>query len=157
MANIVSIKDCDTANGNGIRVSIFFSGCRRHCKGCFNSSTWDFNQGTPVNDTFICNILDKCDRPYINGLSILGGEPLDPVNTPAVEQIIKAFRDRFGYSKDIWLWTGNQLEDVLHYGFIRDLDVIIDGEFIEAKKDLTLKYRGSSNQRVNYIERKGNL
>lgn len=154
MARIITIKENDIANGDGVRVSIFFAGCNRHCKGCFNASTWDFNQGEFIDAQMINRILELCKRHYIKGLSILGGEPLDPVNAPAVEQIIKAFRSEFGYSKDIWLWTGNLIEEMIHYPFIKELDVLVDGEFIEELKDIRLKYRGSSNQRVHRIRRK---
>lgn len=143
-----AIKKTDIANGEGVRVSLFVSGCRRHCKGCFNKETWDFSYGQPFNFTTIEEILEALDKPYIQGLSILGGEPLERENVPWVETLIMFVRGRFGDKKDIWLYTGFQYEEVKDYDLMYHIDVLVDGPFIEEQKDISLRFRGSKNQRV---------
>lgn len=154
-----NIKYCDTANGLGVRVSLFVSGCKRHCPGCFNECAQNFDYGTELTDVKIKEILDLVDKPYISGLTFLGGDPMELENQPDVYKIITKFRERYGYSKDIWLYTGytydinlakngdRYLEGVTD-NILNHVDIIVDGPFIEAKKDLKLAYRGSSNQRI---------
>ena len=141
----------DFANGPGVRVSLFVSGCSRQCPGCFNSEAWDPNFGKEFTKETIEEILnsidDKCE-----GLSLLGGDPLEDCNLNGVYDLILAFRNKFGYDKTIWLWTGYDAEflvnDPLRARIVNAIDVLVDGPFIEEKKDLSLAFRGSSNQRI---------
>lgn len=142
------IRKMDISNGPGVRVSIFFQGCLFHCKGCFNPETWDFNGGKEFNDDVINHVLDLCASDVISGLSILGGEPLNPQNILGTTKLAKAFKEKYP-EKTIWLWSGYLFDeytkdkDIVNY-----VDVIVDGQFkIELSSPL-LKYKGSSNQRV---------
>lgn len=150
--NITNIKYFSTVNGNGVRTAVFVSGCNLHCEGCFNSAAWSFNTGHKMTNEIINKILESIEPEYISGLSILGGEPMDPKNQPGVAILIKKFRERFGNKKDIWLWTGYEYDSIPFDGdtlyIISNVDVIVDGPFIAKKKDLNLPYRGSSNQRI---------
>ena len=146
------IKRFDIANGVGIRTSVFVSGCSNKCKGCFNQELWDKNYGQEFTDETIKEILDSIDKPYIDGLSILGGDPLEYYNLKMVDKLIVEFRKRFGFNKSIWMWTGYLLEDIINddrrWEVVRKLDYLVDGPFIQKKKNLKLKYRGSENQRI---------
>lgn len=147
--NYAAIKTTDVANGTGVRVSLFVSGCRRHCKGCFNSETWDFNFGNFFDDKAMQEILTALDHDYIEGFSLLGGEPFEPENREEVKRILNEVRGRFS-NKTIWCYTGNRYENLIDDArdIIELLDVLIDGEFVEEKKNLRLKFRGSENQRI---------
>ena len=146
------IKRFDIANGVGIRTSVFVSGCSNKCKGCSNQELWDKDYGQEFTDETIKEILDSIDKPYIDGLSILGGDPLEYYNLEMVDKLIVEFRKRFGFNKSIWMWTGYLLEDIINDGrrreVVRKLDYLVDGPFIQKKKNLKLKYRGSENQRI---------
>ena len=146
------IERCDIANGVGIRTSVFVSGCSNKCKGCFNQELWDKDYGQEFTDETIKEILDSIDKPYIDGLSILGGDPLEYYNLEMVDKLIVEFRKRFGFNKSIWMWTGYLLEDIINddrrWEVVRKLDYLVDGPFIQKKKNLKLKYRGSENQRI---------
>ena len=146
------IKRFDIANGVGIRTSVFVSGCSNKCKGCFNQELWDKDYGQEFTDETIKEILDSIDKPYIDGLSILGGDPLEYYNLEMVDKLIIEFRKRFGFNKSIWMWTGYLLEDIMNddrrWEVVRKLDYLVDGPFIQKKKNLKLKYRGSENQRI---------
>lgn len=150
--NITNIKYFSTVNGTGVRTAVFVAGCNLHCDGCFNNGAWSFEVGKGLSLELIDKILDSIEPEYISGLSILGGEPLDPKNQSGVAKLIRKFRQRFGDTKTIWLWTGYEYENVPlteHIFYIYDnVDVIVDGPFIAKKKDLNLPYRGSSNQRI---------
>lgn len=154
--NYGKIKYFDIVNGIGIRTSLFVSGCSNHCKGCFQPETWDFNYGQKFTDETIKEILDSIDNEHIAGLSILGGDPLEYNNLEMVNKLIDEFRNRFGFAKDIWMWTGYVLEDIMgentrklnKIDVARKVDILIDGRFELRKRDLKLKYRGSSNQRI---------
>ena len=156
--NYGRINDNDVANGEGIRVSLFVSGCRNHCKGCFNEETWDFNYGKPFTEKEAAHILKVLDNPYIQGLTILGGEPFEEENQPEVADLIRKVREKFGESKDIWMYTGYIVHKDLVIGdrkhteytdfILENVDVIVDGPFIEEQKDLTLRFKGSKNQRI---------
>lgn len=163
--NYAAIKKTDVANGPGIRVSLFVSGCTHGCKGCFNSEAWDFHYGREYTDTVEEDILRALEPEYIRGLSILGGEPMEPQNRGTVLALLKKARERYP-EKDIWCYTGYDYEkDLLRWkaqesseivsgklGEVTELlsliDVLVDGEFIEAKKNLRLAFRGSGNQRL---------
>ena len=146
------IKRFDIANGVGIRTSVFVSGCSNKCKGCFNQELWDKDYGQEFTDETIKEILDSIDKPYIDGLSILGGDPLEYYNLEMVNKLIVEFRKRFRFNKSIWMWTGYLLEDIINddrrWEVVRKLDYLVDGPFIQKKKNLKLKYRGSENQRI---------
>lgn len=151
------IKTVDVANGKGVRVSLFVSGCNHHCKGCFNSQAWDFNYGNDFTEKQIDQIINELDHPYISGLSLLGGEPLEHINQKGLLPLLKKVKEKFP-EKDIWCYTGytfdkdisenmfnnwDETKEVMSY-----IDVLVDGKFEEDKKDLKLKFRGSSNQRI---------
>lgn len=145
------IRKMDISNGEGVRVSLFVQGCSFHCKNCFNPETWDFNLGKEFTTTEIQKIIELANKDYIAGLSVLGGEPLHNNNVDEVFHIVSTFKEKFP-NKDIWLWTGFKFEDAIKDSkrkfILSKIDVLIDGQFEEDKKDLTLKWRGSSNQRV---------
>ena len=155
--NYATIKNCDIANGPGVRVSLFVSGCTHHCKNCFNKETWDFSFGKPFTAETEALLLKELAPDYINGLSLLGGEPFEPANQRALVPLLRAFRARFP-EKDVWVWTGCVLErDLLGESSWRCevteemlalTDTLVDGPFVESLKDLTLVFRGSSNQRI---------
>lgn len=148
--NYSEIKRCDIANGSGVRTTVFVSGCERGCPGCFNPSAWPFDAGKPMTDEVMRKVYDSILDPYIDGLSIVGGEPLHPRNLDGVRELMLGFRRRFGTTKTIWVWTGYRFEELddEQLAVICLADVLVDGPFIEAKKDLTLRFRGSSNQRI---------
>ena len=145
------IRKMDISNGEGVRVSLFVQGCSFHCKNCFNQETWDFNGGKEFTTSEIQKIIELADKDYIAGLSILGGEPLHNNNVDEVFHIVATFKEKVP-NKDIWLWTGFKFEDAIKDSkrklILCNIDVLIDGQFEEDKKDITLKWRGSSNQRV---------
>lgn len=154
--NYATIKNCDIANGLGVRVSLFVSGCRHHCKNCFNEVAWDFQYGQSFTEETEDYLLSLLEPEYINGLTILGGEPMEPENQGPLLAFIKKVKEQYP-QKDIWCYTGFTLEELVgdsraHTEMIKDLlsyiDVLVDGKFIDAKKDITLKFRGSSNQRL---------
>ena len=152
------IIENDVANGPGIRVSLFVSGCRNHCPGCFNQETWDFNFGEEYNDQVAARILKVLDNPYIEGLTILGGEPFEEENQPEVKKLLDQVRQKYGSAKTIWMYTGYLLDKDLKPGgrkhtdytdsILSMADVIVDGPFLDEKKDLMLRFKGSSNQRI---------
>ena len=152
--NFADIKRVDVANGPGVRVSLFVSGCTHRCPGCFNPETWDFTFGTPFGEEQLRELLTLLDRPYIRGLSLLGGEPFEPENQGAVLALVRRVRRELP-QKDIWCYTGYLFEDLAagkvgehSRDLLEQLDVLVDGPFVEAQKDLKLRFRGSGNQRI---------
>lgn len=141
------IRKMDISNGPGVRVSIFMQGCAFHCKNCFNPETWDFDKGLEFCDETIQKVLELCDRPQIKGLSILGGEPLHPDNIDGTTKLAMYFKNKFP-NKDIWLWTGFQFENLKNKEIMNYIDTLVDGQFKEECFNPTLKWRGSTNQRV---------
>lgn len=151
------IKNCDIANGPGVRVTLFVSGCTHHCEGCFNEETWDFQYGEPFAEETADRILGMLAPDYIEGLTLLGGEPLEPTNREALLPFLRAVKERYP-SKNIWCYSGYLFEtDILEKfctqwqpmrEFLSYLDVIVDGEFILEQKDIRLQFRGSANQRI---------
>ena len=141
------IRKMDISNGNGVRVSIFVQGCHFHCEGCFNPETWDFKLGKEYTLDIENRLLDFCKKDYIEGLSILGGEPLNPLNIKDVIELAKRFKELFP-NKTIWLWTGYLFEDIVDKDILKYIDVLVDGNFKIELKDPRLKYCGSKNQRV---------
>lgn len=146
------IETCDIANGPGVRLSIWVSGCGFHCPGCFNKEAWDPNHGKPFTEETIEYILYHLKPKEISGLSILGGEPLYFTNIRDVSLLCKRVKEEYGDKKSIWLWTGNVWENLTglnsQYHFLENIDVIIDGLYDKSKRNLSLKYSGSENQRV---------
>lgn len=155
--NYATIKPYDIANGPGVRVSLFVSGCTHHCPECFNPETWDFRYGTPYTDETTETILKALAPSYIKGLSLLGGEPFEPQNQPVVLELCRRVREALP-EKTIWCYSGYTLDQELLQPsrarcaetdeLLHLLDVLVDGEFIAAQKDLTLRFRGSRNQRI---------
>ncbi|MBQ0071182.1 MAG: anaerobic ribonucleoside-triphosphate reductase activating protein, partial [Spirochaetales bacterium] len=155
--NFGEIKDCDIANGTGVRVSLFVSGCRNHCKGCFQPQTWDFSYGKPFTASTEEYILGLLDRNYIAGLTILGGEPFEPQNQAVLLPFLKRVKVRFP-EKTIWVFSGYTYEEMTsdssHPGapetdeILSLIDVLIDGRFVEELRNLALQFRGSENQRL---------
>ncbi len=152
--NYADIKKVDVANGPGVRVSLFVSGCTHRCKECFNPETWDFDYGAPFGEAEIQRILSLLDKDYIRGLSLLGGEPFEPANQSAVLELLERVREELP-QKTVWCWSGFLFEALADSrvgahsrSLLEQLDVLVDGPFVLAKKDLGLRFRGSSNQRI---------
>jgi len=155
--NYAMIKNWDIANGPGVRVSLFVSGCTHRCKGCFNEVAWDFNYGEPFTQQTVEQILEMLSTPQIKGLTLLGGEPFEVQNQPALVDLLRQVKKAYP-EKSIWAFSGYLLDrDILGRKlgpweiteeFLSYLDVLVDGPFVEEKKDLTLRFRGSSNQRL---------
>ena len=156
--NYASIRTCDIANGEGVRVSLFVSGCTHRCKGFFNPDQWDFAYGKPFDAGTEAEIFAALDKGFISGLTILGGEPMEPENQRALVPFLRRMRRRFGDAKNLWVYTGCVLETELeadsHWRtevtdeFLSMVDVLVDGPFVESLKDISLRFRGSSNQRI---------
>lgn len=155
--NYATIKPRDIANGPGVRVSLFVSGCTHHCKGCFNEEAWDFGFGQPYTPETTEQILELLSPGFVRGLTLLGGEPFDPANQETVLELVQQIRTLFP-EKTIWAYTGYLLDTDLLSGrvgnadtverLLRCLDVLVDGPFVESKKNLSLRFRGSENQRL---------
>ena len=177
--NFARLKYPDIANGPGARVSLFVSGCPHHCKGCFNQETWDFNYGTEFTHEMLWVVGDIVENDYIQGLSVLGGEPLAPENLISVLNLVQSVRHRndvlFAQAKmfplynaltpdnseprkDIWIWTGYLWEELIARtdetaDILKYIDVLVDGPFIEEQKSIGLQWRGSTNQRVIDVQK----
>ena len=155
--NYAEIKNYDIANGLGVRVSLFVSGCTHHCKGCFNPMTWDFSYGKPFTEAVQDELLEMLSPSYIDGLTLLGGEPMEPDNQRALLPFVKKVRAQYP-DKNIWCYTGYKLDDELLKPsrarcevtdeLLSLIDVLVDGEFIEEQKNISLSFRGSENQRL---------
>ena len=155
--NYATIKSFDVANGPGIRVSLFVSGCTHRCPGCFNEVAWDFDYGQPFNQDTIDRILSMLKPGHIKGLTILGGEPFDPRNQAAIVELLRQVKAKYP-EKSIWAFSGYLFDRDILSGRLGDweitkeylsyLDVLVDGPFVEAKKNLNLRFRGSENQRL---------
>ena len=142
------IRKMDISNGPGVRVSIFMQGCPFHCEGCFNPETHDFNGGKVFNDEKINRVLELADKDVIAGLSILGGEPLHPKNIEGTTKLAKAFKEKYP-NKTIWVWSGFLFDrDLKDKEIMNYIDVLVDGQYVANLYNPTLRYRGSSNQRV---------
>lgn len=143
----LNILDCDIANGNGMRVTLFVSGCSHKCAGCQNPESWDCNVGKEFTCETMCKLVKLVDRPYIDGLTLSGGDPLFIKNRDNVLEICKTLKS-FIPNKDIWLYTGYDFEDIKHLEILKYVDYIVDGKFINKLRDVTLAFKGSSNQRI---------
>ena len=155
--NYATIKNCDIANGPGVRVSLFVSGCTHHCRGCFNEIAWDFDYGEPFTQDTIDLILKMLAPDHIQGITLLGGEPFEPQNQQPILELLRAIKKAYP-NKSIWAFSGYLFDKDILAGklgpweitreYISYLDVLVDGPFILEKKDLSLRFRGSSNQRI---------
>ena len=155
--NYATIKPFDVANGPGVRVSLFVSGCTHHCKNCFNSEAWDFNYGEKYTEEQTQKILDALQPDYIKGFSLLGGEPFEPQNQQVLCDVLEKVKAAYP-EKTVWCYSGYLFDDDLLTGRLCDpsitmrmlncIDILVDGEFVDEKKDLTLRFKGSSNQRI---------
>ena len=142
------IRKMDIADGPGVRVSIFMQGCAFNCKNCFNQETHDFNGGNEFDDSTIKRVLELCDNENIEGLSILGGEPMHEKNIEGTTKLAKAFKEKFP-NKNLWMWSGYKFDENLkNKEAMKYVDVLIDGQYVDQLHDPTLEWRGSSNQRV---------
>lgn len=151
--NYHEINKCDVANGIGVRCTLYISGCKCHCKNCQNPSTWDFNSGIPFDESSKNILFDALSKPYIKGLTLSGGNPLDSYED--VLKLVKTVKKEFP-SKDIWLYSGYTLDEIMDMGMIEILDyidVLVDGRYIDELRDITLEFRGSSNQRILYKDK----
>lgn len=159
--NIGAIRTCDVANGDGVRVTVFVSGCTLRCKGCFNVDCQSFSYGREFTGADVQSILKALESEWVAGLTILGGEPMEPVNQRGILPLIEAFRSKFRFTqkKTIWLYTGHILSKDAPCGklipvtdvtrtILENVDVVVDGPFVEELKDPSLEFRGSSNQRI---------
>ena len=161
--NYAAIHSCDIANGEGVRVSLFVSGCTHKCKGCFNEEAQDFSFGKPFDRTIEDDLLRQLEPSHIAGLTILGGEPMEPQNQRALAPFLRRFRERFGNAKTLWIYTGCIYENLLDPAsrwrtevtdeILSMCDVLVDGPFVEELKDISLRFRGSSNQRILNLKR----
>ena len=154
MSNYVKINKSDIANGPGVRVSIFFSGCEHYCEGCFNSEAWDFNCGKIIDDKVIDEVIEAMRPSYIRGLTVLGGEPMHPKNVHTLLALLRSIKKELP-DKSIWVYTGYTYEDLVNIDFMQVyvsvldiIDVLVDGRFEINLKDISLRFRGSSNQRL---------
>lgn len=155
--NYAGIKYCDVANGTGCRTVLFVSGCRNHCKECFQPQTWDFRYGSPFDEKIQKEILSSLEPAYIQGLTLLGGEPFEPENQVELVKFVRKVKQQYP-KKDIWAFTGYLYDKDLTEGgsryceatdeLLSMLDILVDGPFIAEQRDLTLRFRGSRNQRV---------
>lgn len=159
LLNFATVKYFDIANGEGVRTSLFVSGCRRGCKNCFNAVAWDFAAGEPFDAGVEEEILKSLDHPFCDGLSILGGEPMEPENQAGLVEFVERVRCAYprGAGKTIWCYTGDTLDELMlggrHHTEVTDrllaaLDILVDGPFVQELYDISLRFRGSSNQRV---------
>lgn len=156
--NYATIKNTDIANGLGVRISLFVSGCTHHCKNCFNPEAWSFDYGQLFDEKVEEEVINLCKPSYIRGLTLLGGEPMDPRNQQGLYHLIKRFRDEFGDKKDIWCYTGYIFDKDFKPGgraytdktdfLLKNYDVMVDGPYVDELHDISLKFRGSKNQRV---------
>ena len=160
--NYALIRENDIANGPGVRTSLFVSGCRHHCQGCFNPETWNFNYGKPFTQNEIDQIIKSTEPSFVEGLTLLGGEPLEPENQEALIELLKQFREKLP-SKSVWCYSGFSFENDLlpkinnnteHVKeFLSLVDVLVDGKFVEKLKSSALLFRGSSNQNIIDVQK----
>lgn len=155
--NYAEIKYCDIANGAGVRTTLFVSGCRNHCEGCFNPGTWPFEAGEPFTDETASKIIESLEPAYVDGLTLLGGEPFEPENQGALISLLRRVREERP-GKNVWAYSGFTWEQLVDgpsrahteqvLTMLELIDVLVDGLFVLAQKDITLRFRGSSNQRI---------
>ena len=154
--NFAKINKNDIANGSGVRVTLFVSGCTHHCKGCFNQEAWDFEYGEPFTEEIEAELLEALSPSYIKGLTLLGGEPMEPQNQRVLVGFLEKVKQQFP-NKSIWCYSGYTFEELTGKSRARCdvtdrmlsyIDVLVDGKFVEELKDISLRFKGSSNQRL---------
>ncbi len=160
--NYASIKNCDVANGEGVRISLFVSGCTHHCKNCFNAEAWDFNYGLPFDETAQNTVLELLKPDYISGLTLLGGEPMEPCNQKALLPFIQKVKQMYP-QKNIWCYSGylfdkqiiQEMSQKYEYTLplVQLFDVMVDGKYVDELHDLSIRFRGSSNQRIIDVQK----
>ena len=161
--NVAEIKTNDIANGEGVRTSLFVSGCRHHCPDCFNAMAWDFKYGRPFTEDIEKEILASINYPWIAGLSILGGEPFEPENQETLLKLVRKFKKEYP-NKTIWCYSGFTIEEItgetpsraktdISLQLLKELDILVDGRFEKELKNIMLKFRGSENQRVIDVQK----
>ncbi len=147
------IRKMDISNGPGVRVSVFMQGCEFHCKNCFNPETWSFENGKDFTQNSIDEVMKLCDNDYIKGLSILGGEPMHPKNIEATTKLAKEFKEKYP-NKNLWVWSGFKFDEELkNKEVLKYIDVLVDGRYVDELHNPTLKWKGSSNQRVIDVQK----
>ena len=146
------IRKMDISNGPGVRVSVFTQGCSFHCKNCFNPETWNFEGGKEFTDDTINQVLELSDKEEIKGLSILGGEPMHPKNIEGTTKLAKAFKEKYP-DKNVWAWSGYKYEQIKGKDVFKYIDVLVDGQYVDELHNPTLKWKGSSNQRVIDVQK----
>lgn len=146
--NYIKITTADIANGEGVRCTLWTTGCSHHCPGCQNPTTWDPKEGIPFIEETMQELLDELRPNYIRGLTFSGGDPLFIQNRLIVGYICERVREEFGNTKDIWMWTGYEWDDIKDWDHLHYIDVLVDGPYIEAERDISLPWAGSKNQRV---------
>lgn len=159
--NYADIKQYDVANGPGVRVSVFVSGCTHYCKGCFNEEAWDFSYGHAFSEETIERVLSYMKPSYVRGLTVLGGEPMHPKNQPDVLKLLKKVRETYP-EKSIWMFSGYEFETEILTELLQNvpetkeilslLDVLVDGRFVEEEKNLSLRFKGSANQKTILVQ-----
>lgn len=156
--NYAEIKYCDIANGEGVRTSLFVSGCTHHCKNCFNKIAWDFNYGKEFTESVEDDILKSCEPDYISGVTLLGGEPFEPENQPRLLEFLKKFKEMYP-QKNVWCYSGYTYEELTGkkesrcftdktLDMLNLIDILVDGEYVEELHTLMIRFRGSTNQRL---------
>ncbi|MDY4084387.1 MAG: anaerobic ribonucleoside-triphosphate reductase activating protein [Ruminococcus bromii] len=160
--NYGEIKSCDIANGEGVRVSLFVSGCTHHCKNCFNAETWDFNFGKPFTREIEDKIIEELAPDYIDGFSLLGGEPFEPLNQKVLLPFLRRIKDKYP-QKSVWCYTGYLFDKELKSEsrarckytdeMLSLIDVLVDGEFVQELYDISLQFKGSTNQRIIDVQK----
>jgi len=156
--NYAAIKYTDVANGPGVRVSLYVSGCTRHCPGCFNPETWDFNYGNEFTEEVQEQILEALRKPYIKGFSLLGGEPFEPANRPTLAAFLRRVKAVVP-GKDVWCYSGNSFAKDLRpdtdpntQDMLKNIDILVDGDFVMEEKNPNLRFKGSANQHIIQVQ-----
>lgn len=148
----------DLTNGEGVRTTLFVSGCDHGCKGCYNKATWNPKSGTPFTEETLSELFKGLDKPYVSGLSLTGGDPLHRRNLYGIQRLLKLLREKYGNTKNVWMWTGYALEELdddtdqmnqVRREIVSQVDVLVDGKYIEEMKSPQLPFRGSSNQIIH--------
>ena len=154
--NYEKIDKCSVSNGSGVRAVLWISGCGIHCRNCHNQQTWDFDSGIPFTEETMQELLYDLSKPYIKGCTLSGGHPLDPLNAPEVLKIVKRVKMVFP-NKDIWIYSGYEWENIIKDETLREImkytDILVDGPYIDELRDVSLAFRGSSNQRIIDVQK----
>ena len=151
--NYIKFSKFDTANGPGIRITLWVTGCEHHCVGCHNKNTWEINQGIEFDNSAMNEVLEFLSRPFVRGITFSGGDPLHTKNREGITKVAKKIKEVFGNTKDIWCYTGYSYESIKDLEVMKYIDVLVDGEYIESLRDITLTFCGSKNQRIIDVQK----